>query len=333
MEDVETTVRKYDFVTFIPPGLDLCQQLVECLNLGFGALHRGQFRQKSTSRGGFSILDWENFELTPCEGLKVAGKYQKNGDRLLLLLPGFGNDRHWFDHVLPLAPPGWTLAVMELPPFYGSGWTSDAPLGEGELKNWIGALHSFFKPQETHLMAFSLGSRAALGMYLSIPESIASICLISPDGLRVHPAYAFAMYTSIGRMLFRRVVRNPVRLLFILRLLNWVGIIHKRLYDLALAQLESESRRKRLYYSWIAWSGIRPKINRIAELTQLHGTRWRLIWGKQDEILPHTLGRKFCRHVTGATLHLEEGGHFLIRNPSDEMKRKINQLLESNGTN
>lgn len=275
------------------------------------------------------MLEWENFLLEPREGLRLGGKTAGSGPRLLLVLPGFGNDRHWFDGLLTQLPPGWRLACFDLPPFYEGTWAPDRPIDAPALKAWLHAAATHFAATELHLMAFSLGARVALGMYGADPARIRSLFLFSPDGLKVNPFYAFAMYTRLGNALFRRILRKPARFLRIVRILYRLRLLGATIYRLAMAQFESEARRERLRKAWEMWSGIRPDIRQLAADSATHSTTWHVLWGKADEILPPRLGKRFCSKVPGAKLHLVPGGHFMIRNPRPELAALVFKLLET----
>lgn len=274
-------------------------------------------------------MEWENFILEPIAGLTLGGKSTGKGSRLLIAVPGFGNDRHWFDELLPQIPEGWTLACFDLPPFYGSSWAPEPPIDAVALRAWVDAAAQKFGAEEVHLMAFSLGARVALGIYQSEPERLASLILLSPDGLKVNPFYAFAMYTWVGNALFRRVVRKPARFLQIVRILYRLRLLGGTIYRLSMAQFESPSRRERLYKAWQMWSGIRPDLGQVAKDSGRLGTKWHVLWGKDDEILSPRLGRRFCRRVPGAKLHLVPGGHFFVRNPKPELVALVFELLKS----
>lgn len=271
----------------------------------------------------------EDFQLYPAPGLRVAGKVVGQGERLLVCLPGFGNDRDWFDPLLPFIPADFRVVVFDLPGFWGSAWEGDRPLGPAELKAWLAAIRAHFQVEQVNLLGFSLGARVVMGMVAAAPEWVGGLVLLAPDGLRVHPLYGFAVYTWLGRALFRFVMRHPAGLLGIVRILYALWLLPGTTYRLALRQLETADRRQRLYRAWMAWSGIRPALGHLAELGMQHDVHWHVIWGKDDEILDMRHGLRFARKVPGTTFYPLKGGHFFLRSPQPDLQATLATVFEA----
>jgi pimeloyl-ACP methyl ester carboxylesterase len=274
-------------------------------------------------------MEGEKFELDPMPGLKVAGKLLGQGPRLLVCLPGFGNDRDWFDPLLPYFPADFRVVVFDLPGFWGSSWVGEAPLGAEALRAWLAAVRAHFQVERVDLLGFSLGARVVMGMVAAAPEWIGGLVLLAPDGLRVHPVYGFAVYTWLGRALFRFVVRRPAGILGIVRILYALRILPGTIYRLALRQLETPERRARLYEAWMAWSGIRPDLGALSALSRTHGLHWHVVWGRQDEILDVRQGQRFARKVAGTSFYPLEGGHFFLRSPQPDLQAALATIFDA----
>lgn len=274
-------------------------------------------------------MEGEKFELDPMPGLRVAGKLVGRGPRLLVCLPGFGNDRDWFDPLLPYFPADSRVAVFDLPGFWGSAWEGDTPLGAQALRALLAAVRAHFQVERVDLLGFSLGARVVMGMVAAAPEWVGGLVLLAPDGLRVHPVYGFAVYTWLGRALFKAVVRWPVGILGIVRILYALRLLPGTTYRLALRQLETRARRDRLYHAWMAWSGIRPDLRALSELSQRHGLHWHVVWGRQDEILDVRQGERFARKVAGTRFYPLEGGHFFLRSPQPDLQAALATIFDA----
>jgi pimeloyl-ACP methyl ester carboxylesterase len=270
-----------------------------------------------------------HFELQPLPGLLVAGKVLGEGERLLVCLPGFGNDRDWFDPILPLVPTGYRVAVFDLPGFWGSTWEGAHPLGAAELRAWLAAIRAHFQVERVDLLGFSLGGRVVMGMVAAAPEWVGGLVLLAPDGLRVHPVYGFAVYTWLGRGLFRFVMRRPAGLLGIVRILYALRMLPATTYHLALRQLETPERRRRLHEAWMAWSGIRPDLRLLAARSGEFRLTWHVVWGRQDEILDVRQGERFARKVPGTKWYPLEGGHFFLRHPQPDLRATLATVFDA----
>ena len=261
----------------------------------------------------------------------MAGKVAGAGSGLLLCLPGFGNDRDWFDGLLEGVAGGCRVAVCELPCFYGSTWAGEGKLDVEVMGAWLDAVRRHFGVEKVDLLGFSLGARAVLGMYLGRLEGVGRVMLLSPDGLRVHWLYWFAMYTVVGGWLFKLVMGRPAVFLGFLRILYRIRVLDGAVYRLAVQQLVSAPRRVRLSGAWVAWSGLRPRLGEVRAKAGGVPVDWHVVWGRDDRLLSPGLGRRFVRRVPGARLVLLEGGHFFVRAPRADFKALFSKWLEAIG--
>lgn len=273
-------------------------------------------------------MNWEAFRLH-IENAKIAGKSAGEGKRLLIGLHGYGKDRHMFDALFKAPPPDTRLLMLDLPFFGESTWPDAAdPIDPAFLNQLILALKDRFEAETIALLGFSLGAKFALGLFMASEAPIAAGMLIAPDGLRIHPIYRFCIYTRVGRLLFRTVLKWPGLFLFLNRILYKLRLADAFKYRFVKSQFVSRKRRELLKNVWFGYAGIRPDVAAVAAHSGDWDTKWHVIWGKQDNILPPRLGKRFAEQVPGAEFRLIDGGHLLIKTHAETLGAAIANMMK-----
>ncbi|MFM2376941.1 MAG: hypothetical protein RLZZ165_2038 [Bacteroidota bacterium] len=251
-----------------------------------------------------------------------------DGDRLLLCFHGYGQSRKLFRSVFPVAPIGWRVVMIDLIFFGESTWGEEAePVPPDIWDHFLHQLVELHACREVHFLAYSLGAKIALTLYQTTAIQIHSMTLISPDGLKIHPLYHFCMYHPLGRRLFGTVMRWPGLLRSSLWVLYRLRITDAFKYKFVSRQFHTAEKRQLLKLVWKGHSLLRPDLGLIAKRSSDTGTRWHIVWGEDDDILPVNLCRDFIRKVNCATLHVVPGGHFLLNQPTTEVRTLLNAIL------
>lgn len=274
------------------------------------------------------ILEKEDFKIKIGEKGCIAGSVAGDGAKMLLCFHGYGQDRKLYQGLFKTVPPGYRLVMIDLPFFGESEWTTtDHPILPVELDAFLQRILKKYPAEEVHLLAFSLGAKIALGLYQATTIPIKSAILISPDGLKIHPLYKFAIYHPIGKRLFFAALRWPKIFLFVLKLLYKLRITDAFKYKFVSRQFETEGKRKLLHDVWRGFAEIRPDLGIIVHKSEDWETEWHVIWGDGDNILPLKLCEDFIEKVNGAKLHVVEGGHFLLNPPQESVKSFLHSTL------
>lgn len=271
----------------------------------------------------------EDFDIA-LGGHRLRGSAAGQGPALLLCLHGYGNDRSLFRFLVPRLPGHVRMVALDLPFFGESTWTEDGERpGPADLQALLRHLLERYPDTERlHLLGFSLGAKVAIGIFQHSPHPIGHCLLIAPDGLRIHPLYRFCIYNPIGRPLFKLAIRQPGFLLFVLRMLYNLKIADAFKYRFVKQQFERPERRALLRRVWLGYSDIRPDLDLVAARSREWSSKWLVIWGKADSILPPKLGRQFEAKVPGAVFHHIDGGHALLSAPKGELLTLIDETLK-----
>lgn len=230
-----------------------------------------------------------------------------------------------FAAVFPQAWTGWRLVAVDLPHFGGTSWEGE--IQPANLTELLAAIRNEFEVEEVHVLAFSLGARIALGLVAQGTLPVRTAILISPDGLRLHPLYRFAVYTWLGRWAFRGTMRWPGWLLFLNQSLYKLRLQGASQYEFVRRQLRDPADRHRLYQVWMAYRQCPPTLANVKQGARQAGTSWHVIWGKQDRITPFRLGKKFLQQFPETTAHHLPGGHFLLRPTADKLIALVKSIV------
>lgn len=242
-------------------------------------------------------------------GHSLSVRVWGNGPRLLICLHGYGGSGDNFLQMFPEAPDGYRIAAVDLPYFGSSSWEGDISRAlPGELAS---SLAKDLGVEELELVGFSIGARWALCMAGSSSIPIRRCILISPDGLRRHFVFGLATGTMPGRWLFRLLMRWPGPLFSAAWLLKTLRLLPSPNYRFMRQQMSKPEDRALLRDVWLSYAVLRPNWKELDSATSASGTKWDLIWGKNDRITPVTSGNRFFRLFPNAKKHVISGGHFL----------------------
>jgi pimeloyl-ACP methyl ester carboxylesterase len=276
------------------------------------------------------MVQEENFSIPLGDRGVIAGSIYGTGSRMRICFHGYGQSRKLFLSLLPILQQDCRVVMLDLPLFGESQWAdAGLPIFPADLSEFLRALLARYPAEHVELIAFSLGAKIALGLYQATQVPIARMVLISPDGLRIHPLYRFCIYNPIGKALFYTVLRWPGFFLFVLKALYTLRITDAFKYQFVKRQFDAPHKRDLLRRVWQGNAQIRPDVAAIALRSAATGTAWHVIWGEADNVLPMKLCKGFIQKVNGATLHVVQGGHFLLNPVHADLKSLLQSILKT----
>ena len=243
----------------------------------------------------------------------VAG----NGPKAMLVFHGFGQDMSVFEYLSAHLGSDYTFYVFDLF-FHGkSTWSR----GEQTLekKEWTEIIRLFREQNritDFSLAGFSLGGKFVLATFESCPQFTKEVFLIAPDGIKTSFWYSMATYPSLLRNLFKSMIDHPERFISIAKFLNKTGLVDKGLIRFAEYQMNSEEKRKRVYYSWVVFRHLTFNMNSIASLLNQHRVRLTLIVGKHDKVITPENMAVLLNKVLNHRLEILDSGHTGLINQS-----------------
>ncbi|HZY79505.1 MAG TPA: alpha/beta hydrolase [Cyclobacteriaceae bacterium] len=235
--------------------------------------------------------------------------YQKwgNGPKALLMFHGYGQDQSVFDMY---ACKDYTFYSVDLF-FHGKSiWDKDEqPLEKEEWKAFITKILNENNIDQFEVLGFSMGGKFAIATLEAFPERVKQIFLLAPDGIKTSFWYSLATYPIALRNVFRSLISNHKRFLRIASTSKQLGLIDKGVLRFVETQMDSEEKRKRVYYSWVVFRHLKFDINKIVKEINDRGIKLQLFAGRFDKIITSKNMTRFVSQIPHARFEIVEAGH------------------------
>ncbi len=241
-----------------------------------------------------------------------------SGATPLLLFHGFGQNHQVFEQWVTTLGKQCSLYTFDLY-FHGqSMWPGRVAL---EKYDWKQILQLFLKQENIErfvVLGFSLGGKFALATVEAFPERIIKLYLLAPDGIKTSIWYNLATYPIAVRYLFRSMILKPGRLHALVKVFQSLGIVDNGILRFAESQMDTEEKRRRVYYSWVYFRHFKFNLRKLANLLNGHQIPVIMIAGKYDKVIEAKNMNRLLRHVSNHQLEIIEAGH------NDLIKNAIN---------
>jgi pimeloyl-ACP methyl ester carboxylesterase len=228
--------------------------------------------------------------------------YVQSGDgpKVMLTFHGYGQDHTVFEKYT-----GYTFYHIDLF-FHGkSTWNKgEEPLEKTEWKKLVEDLLTKNNIQNFSVLGFSMGGKFAMATLEAFPHRIIEIILLAPDGIKTSFWYSLATYPIALRNVFKSLIGNHERFLKIASVAKKLGVVDKGVLRFVETQMDSEEKRKRVYYSWVVFRHLKFDIDEIKSLIDKHKINLRLFVGRYDKIIK---AKDMTRLTT--TVEIVDAGH------------------------
>jgi len=192
----------------------------------------------------------------------------------------------------------------------GSEWNKgEEPLEKPEWKELINAFLIENKIDTFSVLGFSMGGKFALATLEAFPDRVKEIILLAPDGIKTSVWYSLATYPIALRKFFKSMIGNHERFLRIARMSKKLGLIDKGVLRFVETQMDSEEKRRRVYYSWVVFRHLKFDIDKIRDIIDENNITVRLFAGRYDKIIRP----EHMRRMTSKIEILDAGHNDLIR--------------------
>ncbi|MBC5993664.1 alpha/beta fold hydrolase [Pontibacter cellulosilyticus] len=246
------------------------------------------------------------------------------GDKALLAFHGYGQSSAYYQSMERALGNDYTIYAFDL--FFHGGSTlhkNDLPLTKPYLKEFIEHFLEKFNLEQFSLMGFSMGGKFALTLVETMPERIEELFLIAPDGIKTSFWYNIATYPGWLQQLFKRTVVKPEFFFGLLRMLDKYNMVHKSLIRFAHYQMDSTSKRLRVYRSWIGFRELNFDIRHIVGLLNKYKVPVTMFLGEYDQIITPKRVGVFVKALDQGELVLLKTGHSnLLSDVAELLHRK-----------
>jgi pimeloyl-ACP methyl ester carboxylesterase len=231
------------------------------------------------------------------------------GKKILLLFHGFGQDHRAFQSWIEILKEHYTLYSFDLF-FHGqSTWSSREAL---EKKDWKEIIDQFLQKEnisEFEIAGFSMGGKFAMATLEAFPDRIKKLTLLAPDGIKTSFWYSLATYPIAIRALFKSMILHPNRLYRVTKAFRSFGLVDKGLLRFAESQMDTEEKRKRVYFSWVYFRHLKFALNKITSLLNERQIPFILIVGQHDKVIQAKNMEGFLKKINSKRFEVIEAGH------------------------
>lgn len=237
------------------------------------------------------------------------------GDRLLLCFHGYGETAASFAFLADALGEEFTILAVDLP-FHGeTDWREPPPFTMEQLLSVLDTLLAGIAPGTPwYLMGYSMGGRIALSLLQAVPDRIARLVLVAPDGLRLNPWYWLATQTGPGRRLFRYTMYHPGWFFLILRACNALKLVNPSVYKFVAHYIDNPGIRHDLYIRWTGLRKFRPRLSVIRGIILRRELPVRILYGRFDRIIRVKRGERFRKGIEPyCRLEVLPAGHQLLQ--------------------
>lgn len=234
--------------------------------------------------------------------MKGVLNYIKTGDKHLLLFHGYGQNASVFNEFH-----GYSFDLF----FHGKSiWhNGEEPLEKAEWKQLISEFLDNNNIKTFGVLGFSMGAKFALATLEAFPDRVNEVILLAPDGIKTSFWYSLATYPIALRKFFKGMVSNHARFLRIATVAKKLGLIDKGVLRFVETQMDSEEKRKRVYYSWVVFRHLEFDVQKIADLINKNKIVLRLFVGRHDKIITAKNMTRLTSKVPDSKLEVLEAGH------------------------
>jgi pimeloyl-ACP methyl ester carboxylesterase len=195
--------------------------------------------------------------------------------------------------------------------FHGqSVWNNnEVPMEKDFWKELLEQFLAENKIDKFSVLGFSMGGKFAMASVEAFPNQVEGIFLLAPDGIKTSFWYSLATYPVAFRKLFKSMISHHQRFLAVSRIALRLRLIDKGILRFVELQMNTEEKRRRVYYSWVVFRHLQFDLNKIASILNDHRTPLTLIIGKYDKIITAKNMEPFVKKLHTVRFEIIDAGH------------------------
>jgi pimeloyl-ACP methyl ester carboxylesterase len=254
-------------------------------------------------------------------GSKLYYKTYGSGAKAMLAFHGYGQGHFYFAKLAASLEREYTVYAFDLF-FHGeSSWKhKERIITKEEWKEFIRLFLEKHDVKEFSITGFSMGGKFLLSTLESYPEMVKEVNFIAPDGIKTSLWYSLATYPKGFKNIFKSFILKPKRFFHLVHIMKSAKIMDKGILKFATHQMDSFRKRRRVYLTWIVFSGLKFDLQKIANIINFRKIKVRMYLGKYDKIItPNNMHRLLHRLDDYEMIILETGHNNLIDEVAKEM--------------
>lgn len=255
---------------------------------------------------------------------KLAYEKWGNGKKVHLLFHGFGMNMKSYFPFLSLRREDECYLIFDI--FYhgNSSWQKvDQPLTKDIWQSIILQLMEKERFDHFHLVGYSMGGKFSLVTYELFPDKVESLLLIAPDGIKTGFWYNMTTFPHFLNNIFKSVIFKPDLFFKYMDLLGSIGLLGSSIRKFIRSQMNTRTKRAQVYFTWIVFKPIKPKLKTIINKIKKHHTPITLVTGDFDKMITSKNLNHFISKIPHLkNIQLPSGHNDLIAETAKYFKKK-----------
>lgn len=233
------------------------------------------------------------------------------GKEVLFAFHGYGYDGQIFLPLVEALGERYTIYAVDLP-FHGQTLWNPTSYGWQDVMTWIEMISAKEKTKKIALLGYSLGGRIVQKIFPHLLHKISQVYLLAPDGMYTRGLVNAHLVPRGLRVLISKTMKEPGWFIAIAKWFNRMGLLSNYNLRFMSHHLKGESRRRRLFHTWIAMSDFRLYPRKTKLVFRDSAIPIKLFFGKKDEAIPLASGQWMAAGLTNVELFVLDKGHRLI---------------------
>ena len=209
-----------------------------------------------------------------------------SGRKVALAFHGFGQDSSHFNCFEPVLGKEYTLYSFDLP------WHGRENIKKTEKPADRNALKAFFLDffESNDITKFlnigySIGAKISLILLDLFPDKTERLLLIAPDGFRTNFWFRLATGSRLTRSLFKYITYKPRFFFMFSDMMVRMKLVHPGVSRFAQSQMNTVSKREKVYFTWIFFRKLRSHKNRILKILVDFNIPISVFLGSDDKVI------------------------------------------------
>jgi pimeloyl-ACP methyl ester carboxylesterase len=251
-------------------------------------------------------------------------KKSGNGPSVMLAFHGFGQDHSAFNKLALALADQYTFYAFDLF-FHGkSTWgNGEHPIEKSEWKVMLERFLHENSINQFSLIGFSLGCRFVMAATEAFPDRTKCVFLLAPDGIKKSFWFTTATYPILLRKYFKSMILHPLRFKVIVNTLHELRLMNKGLLKFAEHQMNTEEKRKRVYYSWVVFRRLNVGLDNLTQLVNANHIRVAVVTGNQDKVITSKNIAIVKKRITNCRYEIINAGHAGMLKETDQLEKLI----------
>ena len=249
----------------------------------------------------------------------------EEGDEIWLTFHGYGQDAEVMQQFMKIFRPKARVLSFDLPLHGNTTVKKNKPLTLGDLADLQGRALLEAGGKKCSILAYSLGGKLALKMVELDPGKMERLVLIAPDGLKTNRLYWFVTHTTVGRIIFRLVIKFPHPILGLSKLLSITRLMNPKIHEFVLSQMSSREKRQKVLDTWMMFKNITPSLDQVSKRIWRYRIKLTLVFGKKDRVIHPKLAKNLSgQNCKSAEVIMLDAGHNLTtRRYAEQLKNLV----------